>query len=1079
MLVAMPKPAVLSEPVLVGREKELEELQACMNSAVQGKGETIFVSGEAGCGKTRLVTEFLSSATEKGVTVLSGWCLSDAPVPYFPFVEAFDSYSSHCKNDGNTLLNQMSVQSKLAGTIELEAKETLESASSQKWKDQSFALVTKELLAISMQKPTILVIEDIHWADSASLSLLFYVSKAIQAERILLLATFRTEELGSPAEGKPSPLIDTLRLMGREGLFKEIKLDNLKESDVGRIAESMLGTSVHPELTNKLASESLGNPLFVVESVKMLFENNALIQEHGQWRLSVDKVEIPKKVKDIILRRVNALKPDQRRILDVASVAGDTFDSKLLGAVLNQDSLRVLESLNAISLSSSLVCPGGSYFRFDHAKSREVLYEEIRLPLRKEYHARIAERIESLNASPKNLPVSDLAYHYTKAGNTEKSIKYSLAAGRVAFSRFSNAEAIKHFNYVIENTGEITNYAEERLAALEGLGSALIESGRQNEAMKVFERLYSIACSDLTKIRALRKAMYAATYQGDLVCVQRFKATADNIAPVDKLEHARVRLYAATADVFAERRCEAVSNIDAALRVFEEEFSLADLAVALVEASIIFAKVGRVEESLSAGLLSEAFFKDGDELTKVLVSGHLSYVFLASGLYQQAICTSSEGIKIGEKIENSRTAWLYFFSAVAHEILAKQSAALGRKDEAAQYLTRAIEHNLKGALIAEKTDGYYILSAIYNSLAGEYVFSGDTSRAEEYLLKFKFLHGKFGPNMERALCYENLSVRAALHAAKGEWIEANDCYERILAGQDVNRNSMFDGGQHLSYAKALSLQGRITEAQKHLLLGQKMMQEVAGKVDRANIQCSLQTPRKTSLGQEFFVRLDIINIGKKAATVVKVENLVSPGFSIVKSPHHLDAKGRTIKIDKVEPFGVETLEFGMQADEVGEFAFVPTVTYEDNGTLRSCPIKPIKIFVESKIASDLSAQQATIDNPLEFEFKTESAKKAFDFLLSSFVEDYMRRRLPLEWSGWRTLNEIVKHGKVSMKAVYSIKGGKGQAIFELEHRGIAETRIFSGERGRGGNISKVRLLYEREVVRRKIDERVAKPGKNR
>ena len=214
---------------------------------------------------------------------------------------------------------------------------------------------------------------------------------------------------------------------------------------------------------------------------------------------------------------------------------------------------------------------------------------------------------------------------------------------------------------------------------------------------------------------------------------------------------------------------------------------------------------------------------------------------MASGLYQQTISTASEGIRIGEKIENPRTAWLYFFSAVANEVLARQSAVLGLKDEAAKYLATSISHNLKGALIAEKTDGFYILSAIYNSLAAEHIMLGNIPHAEEYLSKFQNLHDKFGPNMEKALSPENLSVRATLHAAKGQWAEAINCYEEVLVGQDGKRNSIFDSGQHLSYAQALFAQGRIPEAQKHLLEGQKIMQAIAAKTDHPNIQYSLQT----------------------------------------------------------------------------------------------------------------------------------------------------------------------------------------------------------------------------------------------
>ncbi len=452
----------LVEPVLVGREKEFRALQCHLDLAFEGKGTTVFVSGEAGSGKTRLLTEFLNVVKKKDVAVLTGWCLSTAAVPYFPFLEAFDSYASfnETSNDG-----QLGLKSWLMGSSQTEVATEDESFTPQLWKDQTFAAVTRELFYLSAKKPTILVIDDIHWADSASLALLHYVSRAIASERILIVATFRNEELNSLAEGQVYPLIETLRLMGREDLFKEIKLADLNQADVGRVAESMLGGSVDPDFVEKLAKESRGNPLFIVESLKLLSEHGSLIHEHNQWRVNVDKLDIPTKVKDIILRRVSALKSDQRRVLDVASVVGDVFDPELLGTVLNQDSLQVLETLNAISQSNSLVSCEKNYFTFDHAKSREVLYEEIRLPLRIGYHNRIAERIESRDQILKNVHASDLAFHYTQAGNLEKAIKYSLVAGKEALAGFSNAEALKHFTYVLQARSENSEYRNERETA--------------------------------------------------------------------------------------------------------------------------------------------------------------------------------------------------------------------------------------------------------------------------------------------------------------------------------------------------------------------------------------------------------------------------------------------------------------------------------------------------------------------------------------------------------------------------------------------------------------------------------------
>ena len=408
------KVGILAEPVLVGRERELEELQHYLELAMEGKGTTVFVSGEAGTGKTRVVNEFLSSAKQKKeITTLTGWCLSNAGIPYFPFVEAFSAYFStlNKKNDsaspqqssvqaaseyaGQLGNEELELNSWLKGPVKAGLSGTPERLSPQAWKDQTFAAVTKALLSISADKPTVLFIDDVHWADSASLALLHYISRSIVSAKVLVLATFRSEDLNPDSEGRPHPLVEALRLMGREDLFEEVKLPSLTQKDVSLLAENMVGGRIQLALAEKLADESQGNPLFVVESLRMLSEKGSLVQENNRWRLSIDELGIPNKIKDIILRRVGVLKPNQRKLLDLASVIGSKFDPELLGALLGQDSLEVLETLSAIAKSTSLVVCEGSYYRFDHAKCRDALYEEISPPLRKAYHGRVAERLES------------------------------------------------------------------------------------------------------------------------------------------------------------------------------------------------------------------------------------------------------------------------------------------------------------------------------------------------------------------------------------------------------------------------------------------------------------------------------------------------------------------------------------------------------------------------------------------------------------------------------------------------------------------------------------------------------------
>ncbi len=191
----------------------------------------------------------------------------------------------------------------------------------------------------------------------------------------------------------------------------------------------MLGGQVQPTFLENLSTESQGNALFVVESLRTLMSEGCLIQENGEWRPSTDRLRIPSKVKDLILQRVSGLKLKQRKILDVASVLGEKFDYKLIASVLSQEQIQILEKLNSIAQTTSLIKFEDNSYSFDHAKSREIIYDELPLPLKTGYHLMIAERLETLSKIDKKSVVSDLAYHYEKAGNSPKTLVYSLHGG--------------------------------------------------------------------------------------------------------------------------------------------------------------------------------------------------------------------------------------------------------------------------------------------------------------------------------------------------------------------------------------------------------------------------------------------------------------------------------------------------------------------------------------------------------------------------------------------------------------------------------------------------------------------------
>ena len=261
------KPRVLAEPILVGRDKELEQLHHFLNLASEGKGKTVFISAEAGVGKTRLLQEFLNSEKQsKNTVILSGWSLFNAGLPYFPFIEAFSTYYSALGEEGEKEESELNSWLKTPAKAELSGQPQF--LSPQALKDQTFAAVAKTIHSIASQNRVILAVEDIHWADSASLALLHYIARVVKdSEKVLVLATFRCEELTHNSEGYPHQLVETLSMMRREDLFDQINLPNLDPAFVTKMAESMLGGTLYKALAEKLAITSEGNPLFIMESL--------------------------------------------------------------------------------------------------------------------------------------------------------------------------------------------------------------------------------------------------------------------------------------------------------------------------------------------------------------------------------------------------------------------------------------------------------------------------------------------------------------------------------------------------------------------------------------------------------------------------------------------------------------------------------------------------------------------------------------------------------------------------------------------------------------------------------------------
>jgi tetratricopeptide (TPR) repeat protein/KaiC/GvpD/RAD55 family RecA-like ATPase len=936
----------LAEPTLIGREQELRELENYLQFATNGNGLTVFLSGEAGAGKTRLVTAFLQSANRAGATVLGGGCLGNVNVPYFPFIQAFDTYFGVIQEEESTGGFQqpyikssinMPINSPVASNIIqwLSGSQTQmvnEPMSPQVWRDKTFVAIANTLHQISQNAPMILLLEDIHWADSATLGLLHYISKVISNQRILILATYRSEELTVDKEGRPHPLIESLQLMKRENVIKEILLKSLDSQEVYKIAESMIQGKIDPSLATRIAIESQGNPLFVVETLKMLKEKQALVFQDSTWQLGTQQIGIPSKIKEIILSRVAPLKLSERRILNAASVIGDKFDIELLATVLKQDTLDILEDLNLIALSTGLVNSKQDIFSFDHSKSREALYEDIPLPLRKGYHARIAEKLEANNNNGRKRN-SEIAYHYSQAGNDQKTLVYSMEAGKDALARFSNTEALLHFKTVLNLIGESSQFANEKLAALEALGDAYSANSMFEEAKKTYELLASLATGGITQ-RAYNKAILATLVRASDDSFIKLIQKASQVPAVDPFEAAKLTYQKGFLLWGAGKLEEALEICKGAVKMLEDQYRLWDVAQSLSGVAIIYLLNNKLEEGIAAYLRSNELAAElGDYLLQennYQGSGQLCIV--NCGTVEEGKALLLKAIKIAEKMAD-------------YNKLAETTTVLSWAYEAESDFRTAIKNTLKAEVYAKKTDSQRVLAMVYSGLTREYVMAGDLEKAEYYCNKLLSFPEPIlaipGPQG-----YQSVAV---FMTAKGKLKEAGEYFEK----QNQLRKLRTPGTEvrfRRYFAAYLEKLGRIEEANKLRQEANEIWKKLAERFDHADLQANMLTPTKIEVNHTFEARLYLSNPSRTQYRVLTLQELVPSGLVIEKTtPQTINAaQGMELAEPMVEPFSAKTIKMTLRAPAIGTYNFAPKATYTDNmEQTRTCTAPTVTITVST------------------------------------------------------------------------------------------------------------------------------------
>jgi predicted ATPase len=497
---------------LVGRDRELQQARALWSRALSGQGQMLLISGEPGIGKTRLMRELVTHVEVSGNRALVGQCYSEGGAPYAPFAQILRAGLDGGSGEGLDLPDFVLADLiTLAPELRLhypgvQPNPLLDPESEQQ---RLFENMVAFCRALSERAPLLLVLEDAHWADSGTLSLLRHLARRTGRQRLMLAATYREVELD-----ETRPFRQAQADLFRERLATRLKLSRLDREQTRDMLAALFAEEITAEFLDGIHRETEGNPFFIEEVCKALVESGEVFYQDGHWdRPSMDELEIPQSVRVAIQSRVGKLPTQVQDTLRLAAILGREFDFDTLAAAseLDEDALiEALESAEGAQLIEELSGRGGVTFAFPHALIAATLVEGVRTLRRRRLHRRGAAAIEGLRPDD----FEALAYHHAEAGNAEQALTYYTRAGERASAAYANQEAERHFRAALD----LAHSETKRAHLLSELGVVLARLSQHEEAIETWRKgiaLYRSLGQQEGIARLYARSARAAWHAGD------------------------------------------------------------------------------------------------------------------------------------------------------------------------------------------------------------------------------------------------------------------------------------------------------------------------------------------------------------------------------------------------------------------------------------------------------------------------------------------------------------------------------------------------------------------------------------
>ena len=737
------------ETAVYGRENELKRLHALCELAGAGDGQVVLIEGEAGIGKSRLVDELIRRLRHDGedLNFLFG---SYPPGGAALAAGGFSSaYREQLGSDGSaaylvdTPLLAPGFDAVLRGEPAPEDAASLTRDSLE----TCFVHVTR---ALAKERTTVILIDDLHFAPEDARALFASLSRAVPGHRVLLLGTTRP--------GVPEEWIANLT---RPEHVAHMHVGRLSPKDLALLLrDTFRSERLAEELGYKIALKSDGNPFFAFEIIRGLREGQFITQaDDGTWvgTRVVDHIQIPSSVQDLVNARVADLSEDERALLDVAACWGFEFDPGLVGDVLGMSRIPALRAFGQIERRHRLVRAAGCTMVFDHHQVQEALYGSLLLPLREEYHAALAEALETRTQAAGKDAESldgavcvDLCEHFLRSNRGESALRYLEAAQTDLTKGYLHAHMVTLTERALSVPGLLTGVARAktllRLGGTDGPLDLLARRTRQEECVREAGELAEDADDQQLRDQvaaALGWYLYRTSQLDESAAVHR-RALDLARGRGDRNEEARAAGSLGLVVYTQGRLAEAKEHLECARALHRELGSRRGAASATGNLGLVFWTQGRLPEAQEHLERHLALSREiGDRAGEARATGNLGIVFWSQGRLAEAQDYLDRHLALSHEIGDRHG------EATATGNLGNVFTGLGRHADAREHFERY--------LALSREIGYRQGEALATGNLGNAMFGlGRLAEAKDYFERSLALSRRIGHGQVEALAKHNL-----------------------------------------------------------------------------------------------------------------------------------------------------------------------------------------------------------------------------------------------------------------------------------------------------------------------------------